>query len=77
MATVDGPAGNLRKRKSNTTLNGTPGKASNGSNGSNGHAGANGASNGQSWITEHGREVDRKLDEHHEWVVRYGYAETR
>jgi hypothetical protein len=73
MATVDGPADNLRKRKSNTTLNGTPGKASNGSNG---HAGANGSSNGQSWITEHGREVDRKLDEHHEWVMRYEYADT-
>jgi hypothetical protein len=73
MTTVDGPAGNLRKRKSNTTLNGTPGKASNGSNGSN----ASGASNGQSWITEHGREVDRKLDEHHEWVLRYGCVDAR
>jgi hypothetical protein len=57
MAAVDDTTGNLRKRKSNTALNGN----------ANGHAnGEAKVANGQSWITEHGREVDRKLDMHHE-----------
>jgi len=58
MATLDGPAGNLRKRKSASALQ------------------SDGITNGTSTAmlrvnghpTEHGREIDRKMDEHQSLV---------
>ena len=79
MATIDGPAGDLRYRKSNGAIK-SNGSANGHANGeSNGHS--NGIANRQSsdhtkadavptrkangMPTEHGREVDRRMDEHH------------
>jgi delta24(24(1))-sterol reductase len=59
MTTTNGPAGNLRKRKSQTILNS--------------EKIATGQSTAMMKInarpTEHGQEMDKKLDEHESWVV--------
>ena len=62
---VDGPAGNLRKRKSNSAI-------ANGDSNGHGPTNAEIIANGQSMAvlkinarpTEHGQEMDKKLDEH-------------
>lgn len=65
MSSTDGPARNLRNRKSKGELNG---------DGANGHGAAAVEASSpkskaqQSWISDHGRAIDKKLDEHHEWV---------
>lgn len=62
MSAVEGPAGNLRKRKSQTILNS--------------EKIATGQSTAMMKInarpTEHGQEMDKKLDEHETWVYHIG-----
>jgi delta24(24(1))-sterol reductase len=59
MSSSEGPAGNLRKRKSQTMLNS--------------EKIATGQSTAMMKInarpTEHGQEMDKKLDEHETWVI--------